>query len=181
MSKRAALYSRSTPYFTALSRIESCPALKQYLFAVTIAKSGANACTKCPAVTILHHSFPTSSYSSRTWLWNCASDISKWMVSSISVSSALPKGPFFSSRFIPLLASSQFVAVYARSARSNMSPHSLLPAIGEAGFRRSDKSTTRERRRRQLRELSRGRGTWYLFLSFPVLQSAMRQNIVYYV
>lgn len=68
MSKHAALYSRSTPYFTVLSRVESCPALRQYLFAVTIAKSGANACTKCPTITILHHSFPTSSYSSRTWL-----------------------------------------------------------------------------------------------------------------
>jgi len=133
-SKHAAFCSRSTPYFTALSRVESCSALKQYLFAVTIAKSGANACTKCPTVAILHHSFPTSSYSSRTWLGNCSGDISKWMVSSISVSSALPKGPFFSSRFIPLLASSQFVAVYARSDRSNMSAHSLLPAIEKLDF-----------------------------------------------
>lgn len=48
-------------------------------------------------------------------------DISKWIVSSISASSALPKGPFFSSHFIPLLASLQFVAVCARSTRSNMS------------------------------------------------------------
>jgi len=133
-SKHAAFCSQSTSYFTALSRVESCSALKQYLFAVTIAKSGANACTKCPTVAILHHSFPTSSYSSRTWLGNCSGDISKWMVSSISVSSALPKGPFFSSRFIPLLASSQFVAVYARSDRSNMSAHSLLPAIEKLDF-----------------------------------------------
>lgn len=56
------------PYFTALSRrVESWPALKQYLFPVTIAKSGANACTKCPIVTILY-SIPTGFYSSRTWL-----------------------------------------------------------------------------------------------------------------
>lgn len=37
-------------------------ALKQYLFPVTIAKSGANACTKCPIVTI-RYSIPTSFYS----------------------------------------------------------------------------------------------------------------------
>lgn len=146
---RCALLSRFTPYFTALSCVESCPALKQYLFAVTIAKSGANACTKCPIVTILRHSFPTSSYSSRTWFGNCTGDISKWMVSSISVSSALPKGPFFSSRFIPLFASSQFVAVYARSARSNMSAHSLLPAIEKLDFACLDKSTTTREQRRQ--------------------------------
>lgn len=117
-----------------------------------------------PAVTILRHSFPTSSYSSRTWLGNCTGDISKWMVSSISVSSALPKGPFFSSRFIPLPASSQFVAVYARSGRNNMSVHSLLPGIEKLDFCRSDKSTTRERRRRQLRELSRGRKMIFIFI-----------------
>lgn len=122
------------PYFTALSRVESCPALKQYLFAATIAKSAANACTKCPTVTILHHSFSDQFLFQSHLARNCAGDISKWMVSSISVSSALPKGPFFSSRFIPLLASSQFVAVYARSARSNMSARFPFTCDREAGF-----------------------------------------------
>ena len=148
MSKHAVLYSRSTPYFTALSRVESCPAVKQYLFAVTIAKSGANACTKYPTVTILHHSFPTSSYSSRTWLGNCTGDISKWMVSSISVSSALPKGPF---PFQPFYSVVRFVAI-RRGIRSigSQQYERVFPFTcdREAGFCRLDKSmTTREQRR----------------------------------
>lgn len=96
----------------------------------------------------------------------------------------IAEGSVLSSRFIPLLA-----------LRRNSSRYTLdqLAAIWawaralpftcdrEVGFRRSDKSTTRERRRRQLRELSRGRGECYSFLSPSVssLSSAVDQNKVY--
>lgn len=106
-------------------------ALKQYLFPVTIAKSGANACTKCPIVTLQY---------SDQFLFSVAlgsklrtDDISKWIVSSISASSALPKGPFFSSRFYSI---ARFVAIRRgmRSIGSQQYEHSLLAMFEKLDF-----------------------------------------------
>lgn len=145
MSKRVALYSRSTPYFTALSRVESWPALKQYLFAVTIAKSGANACTKCPAVTILGHSFPTSSYSSRTWLRTALAIFRNGSYRRF-------RHRVYCRRvrsFLAVLFRCSFrrnSSRCTRSARSNMIAYSFLPAIEKLDFavqiNRDDSRTT---------------------------------------
>lgn len=124
-SKHVALYSQASPYFTTLSRIESWPAPKQYLFAAAIAKNEANVCTKCPCRYDTPAWFSDQFLSpGRTWLVTAPRryfEMDRIVDFGIE---CIAEGSVLSSRFIPLLASSQFVAVYARSARSNMSAHS---------------------------------------------------------
>lgn len=185
MSKHVSFYSRRTSYFTALSRVDSWPCTETIFICRYVSeKRSANACTECPAVTAaLRHSFPpaTAFLSQSHLARNRAGDISKWIVSSISVSSALPKGPFF----LPVL--------FRCSLRRNSSRHTLdqlaaiwarrvplLPAIGKLDFARSDKSTIREQRTMVIARAKPRSGKWFPFLSPSVPKICMAKQIEIY-